>query len=112
MWIKSLYDDTWVNMKHITHFSIKMDSEPFRRGNNLLYAYLDTTDVSWNRNSSKDEQDQARILVCQGSVEKCQQFIVEQQLLESTFQWLGYLVAGGIGAVLTLIFQNFQSGGP
>ena len=103
MWIKSLYDDTWVNMKHVTHFSIEMDTAE-RRGNNLGYAYLNTNEIRMNENLLKDEQNQARILVCQGSVEECEQFIVEKQLLESVFQWLGYLVAGGVGAVLTLIF--------
>ena len=42
MWIKSLYDDTWVSMKHVTHFKIESDHEPMRRGNNFGYAYLDT----------------------------------------------------------------------
>lgn len=106
MWIKSLYDDVWVNMKHITHFSIEMDDEPIRWGNNFVYAYLNTSSPRWNQRLSKTEQDQARILVCQGSQEECEQFITEQKLLEQVFQWIGYIVAGGIGAVLTLIFQN------
>ena len=107
MWIKSLYDSVWVNMKHITHFSIEIDNEPMRRGNHFCYAYLDTTGLGWKPNRRNQwGEDQVRILVCQGSKEECEQFIVEKQLLESAFQWLGYLVAGGIGAILTLIFQN------
>ena len=105
MWIKSLYDDTWVSMKHVTHFRIESDA-PERRGNNLGYAYLDTGSYRWDR-FEQPKQDQARILVCQGSREECEQFIVEQQLLESTFQWLGYLVAGGVGAVLTYLFTKY-----
>lgn len=27
-------------------------------------------------------------------------------ILQSAHQWLGYLVAGGVGAVLTLVFQK------
>ena len=103
MWIKSLYDDTWVNMKHVTHFRIESDV-PEHRGNNLGYAYLDTGSYRWDR-FEQPKQDQARILVCQGSREECEQFVVEQQLLESAFQWIGYLVAGGVGAVLTLFFS-------
>ena len=106
MWIKSLYDDVWVNMKHITHFSIESD-EPERRGNNLVYAYLDTTRKRWNPNTLDQwDPDQARLLVCQGSKEKCVEFIDKQQFYEGLFQWVGYFVAGGIGAILTLIFQN------
>ena len=102
MWIKSLYDDTWVNMKHITHFRIESDDAPERRNNNLVYAYLDSNEIRWSPNQhSFWNSDQARILVCQGSKEECEQFIVEQQQLESAFQWIGYVVAGGIGAVLT-----------
>ena len=105
MWIKSLYDDTWVNMKHVTHFRIESDA-PERRGNNLVYAYIDSNEVRSSPGilPTPSELNQARILVCQGSQEECEQFIVEQQQLESMFQWLGYLVAGGVGAVLTLIF--------
>ena len=30
----------------------------------------------------------------------------KQTFLESVYQWIGYLVAGISGAILTLIFQN------
>ena len=103
MWIKALDRYVWVNMKHITHFTIETDDEPFRKGNRFVYAYLDANS---RRYQNRWETDQTRILVCEGSTEECEQFIVEKQLLESAFQWLGYLVAGGVGAVLTLIFKN------
>ena len=103
MWIKSLDHDTWVSMKHVTHFRIESDTpdvEP--TGNNVVYAYLDSNELRWSPNQNSFwNSDQARILVCQGSQEECKQFIVEHQLLESAFQWIGYIVAGGIGAVLT-----------
>lgn len=107
MWIKSLYNDTWVSMKHITHFRIVMDDDHYRRGNNLTYAYLNTNEIRMNENTSEDEQNQARVLVCQGSREECILFIDRQQFLEGLFQWIGYLVAGGVGAVLTYLFTKY-----
>lgn len=101
MWIKSLEDDTWVNMKHVTHFSIELD-HPQRSGNNLAYAYIDTPQ---SRIPSDRVTDQVRVLVCQGNKEECEQFILEKQLLEGAFQWLGYLVAGGVGGTLLTIYM-------
>ena len=78
MWIKSLYDSTWVSMKHITHFTIEMDDSPYRRGNNFVYAYLDATSRRYNRRrqypAQEWEADQTRILVCQGSEQECREF--------------------------------------
>ncbi len=108
MWIKSLDDDAWVSMKHITHFAIKEVLEPglfdeiMDEYVHYAYAYLDATMSSFDIKTMGNTQlDQTCILVCRGSKEECEQFIREQQLLESVFQWLGYFVAGGIGAVLT-----------
>ena len=69
MWIKSLYDDTWVSMKHVTHFRIESDDLE-RKGNNLGYAYLDTSSMCLSQVSQElsplpsSELNQARILVC------------------------------------------------
>ena len=118
MWIKSLNNDTWVSMKHVTHFSVQTERvvrESVITSIYVAYAYLNADSLRSSyglddilRGRQRPEQptvvDQARIPVCQGSKEKCEQFVVEQQLLESAFQWIGYLVAGGVGAVLTLIF--------
>lgn len=97
-------------MKYVTHFSVQMDNEPLRRGNYLTYAYLNTSSLRRIPFSPEHwEQDQARILVCQGSEEKCEQFVADITFLDEAFQWVGYLVAGGIGAILTLIFQNLRT---
>ena len=112
MWIESLYDSVWVSMKHITHFKIEED-DSVRRGNHLVYAYLDTSSPRRRMGyeaSQRWEQDQARILVCQGSKEECREFVEKQQFYEDLLQWVGYFVAGGIGAIITLIFSS--SGGP
>ena len=118
MWIKSLNNDTWVSMKHVTHFRVQ--TKRVVRGDVLTpiyvaYAYLnaDSFRSSYNlddillgkrRPKQPTVVDQARIPVCQGSREECREFIDKQQFLEGLFQWIGYLVAGGVGAVLTLIF--------
>ena len=104
MWIKALDRDVWVNMKHITHFERLEDR---RSPYHVAYAYLNASGSTISKQSGVSvSQGKASILVCQGSKEECEQFIVEKQLLEGAFQWLGYLVAGGTGAVLTLIFQK------
>ena len=102
MWIKSLYNDTWVSMKHVTHFRIVQGMSHLYPNLCVAYAYLDTGSFR-SSDFSPDtwHSDQARVPVCQGSMEECERFIVEQQQLESAFQWIGYLVAGGVGAVLT-----------
>ena len=119
MWIKSLDNDTWVSMKHVTHFRVQ--TERVVRGNVITSIYVacaylnaDSLRSSYGlddilRGRQRPEQptvvDQARILVCQGSKEECREFIDKQQFLEGLFQWVGYLVAGGVGAVLTLFFS-------
>ena len=111
MWIKALDRPIWVNMKHITHFEIEHKAlghgePPYH----VAYAYLNASGSSISKPSGPSiSEGQARILVCQGSREECEQFIVEKQFLEGAFQWLGYLVAGGIGAILTLIFQSLRT---
>ena len=118
MWIKSLDDDTWVSMKHVTHFSVQ--TKRVVRGDVITsiyaaYAYLNADSLRSSyglddilRGNPRPEQptvvDQARIPVCQGSRTECREFIEKQQFLEGLFQWVGYLVAGGVGAVFTLIF--------
>ena len=105
-------------MKHVTHFSVQ--TERVVRGSVLTaiyvaYAYLNTSSlrssyslddlVRGKRRPEKTEvKNQARIPVCRGSEEECEQFVSDKSFLQSTYEWLGYLVAGGVGAVLTLIF--------
>ena len=43
MWIKSLYDDTWVNMTHITNFSIAKIGSPAEYEIHEVTAFLDTS---------------------------------------------------------------------
>ena len=122
MWIKALDRSMWVNMKHVTHFSVQ--TEAVVRGSVMTsgyvaYAYINASSVRSNytlnnilRGDRCPEEtsvsDQTRILVCQGSAEECEQFVADKTFLEEAFQWVGYLVAGGIGAILTLIFQNLR----
>ena len=97
MWLKSLSSDAWVNMNHITHFSIVETQivetgEPLYNEPYSVHTYL------------SDDPEEYGIRVCEGNMEECKEFIKEQLLLQSTYQWIGYLVAGGVGAVITLLF--------
>lgn len=101
-------------MKHVTHFNI--ESKPISHQTKppyvyyIAYAYLNASSLRPNplspSSSPTMESNQARIIVCQGTEEECEQFIAEKTYLDEAFQWIGYLVAGGIGAILTRIFQN------
>ena len=105
MWIKSLDKDVWVNMVHITHFSIVemdlLDDSTIHQ----VTAFLDTSEGQFISNKLDTTQVQASVLVYEGTSEECEQFIKEQIGLQTAWQWIGYLVAGGVGAVLTLLFS-------
>ena len=109
MWIKSLDQDVVVNMIHITHFSIEKIVFPDDSEIHEVTAFLDTSGKFFSPSKFDDVQDQASLTVHQGTHEECVEFIDKQQFLEGVFQWIGYLVAGGIGSILTLIFQNVRS---
>ena len=116
MWIKSLDTDVWVNMVHITNFSIVdtrfyADDNPDRashtdRSFHEVYAWLDASSKIFTPlDRSLNLKEQAWIIVYQGTHEECEQFIKDQIGLQAAWQWIGYLVAGGVGAVLTLLFS-------
>ena len=105
MWIKSLDTDVWINMTHITHFSIVGPTYDNRIPDHEVYAFLDASANHPTGRTLEPEPDQASLMVYQGTYEECDQFIKEQIGLQTAWQWLGYLVAGGVGAVLTLLFS-------
>ena len=106
MWIKSL--DTgrhaWVNINHITHFEIELSNDPVNIPYDVV-AYLDTETIGRSPRQRKIVEGQAFVTVKRGTHEECEQFIREKIGLQTAWQWIGYLVAGGVGAVLTLFFS-------
>ena len=105
MWIKSFDKGVWINMNHITHFSIVTPTFDNRIPDHEVNAFLDASANHPSGRTLEPEPDQASLMVFQGTYEECEEFIKEQLLLQSAWQWIGYLVAGGVGAVLTLIFS-------
>ena len=108
MWIKSLSREVWVNMNHITHFRIELSNDP----TNIPYdvvVYLDTSHTGHSPREHETVEGQAFITVYRGTEKKCKWFINRKLRLQSIYQWLGYLVAGGVGAVLTYLFQKLGS---
>ena len=112
MWIKSLDNNihfgrnVWVSMNHITHFTVRQlpsqrDDSPAKYG---VDVYLDASQKPIQPRFQMT-QDQASVLVYRGTSEECEQFIREKIGLQTAWQWIGYLVAGGVGAMLTLIFS-------
>ena len=106
MWIKGLDNETQarVNMNHITHFKIKLSNNTAIQPYDVV-AYLDTETIGHDPREGKEVEGQAFVTVHRGTHEECEQFITEQIGLQTAWQWIGYLVAGGVGAVLTLLFS-------
>lgn len=110
MWIKSLNKsrEVWVNMNHITHFSIKLSGDPPEIRYDVV-AYLNASHEGLDPRQHEIVDGQAFITVKRGTHEECEEFIKEKLFLQSAWQWIGYLVAGGVGAVLTYLFQKLGS---
>ena len=111
MWIKSLETDVWINLNHITHFSImESDFDNFdnRLSSHGVYAFLDASEEPPHSPQHEFSQDQVYLIVYRGSYKKCVRFINRKLRLQSISQWIGYLVAGGLGAVLTYLFQQLS----
>ena len=73
-------------MSHIALFLIRENFNPRREY--AVYAYLNTNE---------------QFMVCLGTEKKCQQFIKKKLRWQAISQWIGYLVAGTLGAVLAAV---------
>ena len=111
MWIQSKDDNidlgrnVWVSLNHITHFVVR---ELPSQGADLLprygvEAYLDASKMAITSIRPEFGQDQTSILVFRGTEKKCQRFIKRKLWRQSLWQWIGYLVAGLLGAVLAAV---------
>ena len=68
-------------------------------------AHLDATETRFDYVEKKLIEDQTYVTVKRGSEEEPKLFVKEQAFLQVAYQWIGYLVDGGVEAVLTLIFS-------
>ena len=109
MWIKSLDTDVWININHITHFSIVEPTYDNRIPDHEVYAFLDASAGQFTSSKFDNAQVQASVLVYEGTKKKCARFINRKLRLQSIYQWIGYLVAGGVGAVLTYLLGLLKS---
>ena len=115
MWIRSLDNNihfgrnVWVSMNHITHFTVRQ--LPSQRGDSPakygVEIYLDASQKPIQPRFQMT-QDQVSVLVYRGTEKKCQRFIKRKLRWQFISQWIGYLVAGGVGAVLTYLFQQLK----
>lgn len=106
MRIKSLSRrDAWVNINHITHFEIKVVKQPTKRISHDVVAYLDAIKSEYNITESETHivPDQVIVTVHRGTHEECEQFIEEKIRQQTISEWIGYLVAGSVGAVLAAV---------
>ena len=110
MWIKSLDTGrhTWVNINHITHFEIKLSNNPTIKPYDVV-AYLDTETIGHDPREGKEVEGQAFVTVKRGTEKQCKWFIKRKLCRQFISQWLGYLVAGGLGAVLTYLLGLLKS---
>ena len=109
MWIKS--DTTWININHITHFSIQQDFEPLRRGVYEVYAHLSIgiTKLSpdsraYGGSPPTPYETAYEILVFSGTKDECETYVREKTFVQQGYHWLSHLGAGLLGGLLTLLF--------
>ena len=67
MWIKSLDTDVWVNMIHITHFSIVKMGSPAEYEIHEVNAFLDASAGQFTSSKLDNAQVQASVLVYEGT---------------------------------------------
>ena len=108
MWIKSLSSDAWINLTHITHFKIEDSNAPVNSKPYDVVAYLDASHIGYSPREHEVVEGQAFVTVKHGTAKKCKWFIKRKLFWQSLSQWIGYLVAGGLGAVLTYLFQSLS----
>ena len=106
MWIKSLTDNTWINLNHVTHFTVRHSFGQLHAY--TVDAYLDASEQGLTTPRAGLTQDQTSIWVYEGSEKQCVRFIKRKLRWQTIYQWLGYLVAGGIGAVLTYFLTKLS----
>ena len=109
MWIKTLETEVWININHITHFSIVGSTYDNRIPDHEVYAFLDASEEAPHSSQHEFSQGQAYLKVYSGSYKKCKRFIKKKLRWQSVSQWIGYLVAGGVGAVLTYLLGMLKS---
>ena len=118
MWIKSsdnnihLGSNVWISMNHITHFAIRQMPTPNSETNETygVEVYLNASEKAITTPRLGLSQDQTSVLVYRGTEKKCQQFIIRKLRRQSISQWIGYLVAGGLGAVLAAVLTVVLTG--
>ena len=108
MWIKSLSGrKAWVNINHITHLEIHISKYATHNKNKThdVVAYLDAIKSEHNITESGTHivPDQVFVTVKCGTEKQCERFIKWTLRWRGISQWIGYLVAGGLGAVLAVL---------
>ena len=108
MWIRS--NDQWINMNHITHFTIRYGDDDYSRDQHNVYAHFTfemtklTPDYrAYGGGPPTPYTTAYEILVFSGTIEECQQYVTEKTLLQQTYHWLTHLAAGILGGLLTLL---------
>ena len=96
MWVKSLDENDWVNMVHITNFSIeetglRLDCKTYE-----VYAFLDASRKIFNPfNPSSNLQEPAFIIVCRGTYIECEEFVKRANIFADRLS-MGRLYCGSV----------------
>ena len=114
MWIKGLSGrKAWVNINHITHLEIHISKYATDNKNKThdVVAYLDAiksehkikSEHNITESGTHIVPDQVFVTVKHGTEKQCERFIKWTLRWQAISQWIGYLVAGGLGAVLAVL---------
>ena len=111
MWIRS--DNQWINMNHITHFTIQYVYDDYSSDQNKVYAHLtfEMTKLTPDHRAyggppPTQYTTPYEILVFSGTIEECQQYVTEKTLLQQAYHWLTHLAAGLLGGLVIWLIQR------
>ena len=113
MWIRC-GNYGWINMNHITHFTIQQDSgHPFHRHLYHVYAHLSIGITKLSPDNRMFGGDPPtpyastyEIPVFTGTAEACETYVKERTFVQQGYYWLSHLAAGLIGGLITLLIKT------
>lgn len=110
-WINS--GDRWINVNHITHFTIQQNFDSSSRKLYDVYAHLSIGVTKLSRDFRAYGGDPPtpyetayEIHVFSGTRDQCQEYVTEKTLLQQTYHWLTHLAAGLLGGLVILLIKS------
>ena len=115
MWLKSDEADTWININHVTHFTIEQYYDPYSgiypdlyevsAHLNMAITKLSPDFAAYGGNPPTPYTEAYDICVFRGTEEECQTYVTEKTALQQAYHWLSHLVAGLLGGLIIYLLK-------